>query len=187
LSVNHEWGADGSQTSNLEGVASAEHAVFGYDFPKIDYSAELTAYPSLTDWGRVRLEFDLHFRRAGVVDRVVDHLGGPVVPDVAHVVGQIGHVGRHHIAPHEVFLQPRAGKSLPDRGQKFQTVNAGTGRALGFDESVPHQSLQVAACDLSGDAESSREAGTDSVSVGGDQVESSLASRGFVIDHEPVS
>ena len=68
LSVNHEWANDGTQTSNLEAPIAVEHAIFAYDFPKVDYSTKATVYPSLTDWGRVRLDLDFHFRREIVKD-----------------------------------------------------------------------------------------------------------------------
>jgi hypothetical protein len=72
VSVNHEWAADGGQASNVEAVLGVEHAIFGYDFPKINYSTQLAVYPSLNDWGRVRLELDLAFRKEIVSDLFVD-------------------------------------------------------------------------------------------------------------------
>jgi hypothetical protein len=63
VSVNREWANDGTQTNNIEGVVGLQHAIFTYNFPKTDYSANLAFYPSLSNWGRVRLDGDLHARR----------------------------------------------------------------------------------------------------------------------------
>jgi hypothetical protein len=63
VSFNREWANDGTQSDNVEGVIGIEHAIFTYNFPKTDYSTEVAFYPSLTDWGRIRLDLDLRARR----------------------------------------------------------------------------------------------------------------------------
>ena len=71
-SVNREWSANDTQTNNIEGVVTAEHAIFGYDFPKIDYATQLDVFPSLSDWGRVRVELDIRFSREMIKDFFAD-------------------------------------------------------------------------------------------------------------------
>jgi hypothetical protein len=68
LSVNREWSADNSGGYNLEAFLSVEHSVFRYDYPKTDVTAELTVYPGLTNWGRVRSELDISASREIVKD-----------------------------------------------------------------------------------------------------------------------
>ena len=49
----------GTELSNaLEALASARFDFFRLDPPKTDVMVSLSAYPSLTDFGRLRLEFD---------------------------------------------------------------------------------------------------------------------------------
>jgi hypothetical protein len=71
-SVNREWADDGTKSDNVEGVLTIEHAIFGYDFPKIDYATQLDVFPGLSDWGRVRLELDIRFSREVVKDFFAD-------------------------------------------------------------------------------------------------------------------
>jgi putative salt-induced outer membrane protein YdiY len=71
-SVNREWSANDTQTNNIEGVVTAEHAIFGYDFPKIDYATQLDVFPNLSDWGRVRVELDIRFSREMIKDFFAD-------------------------------------------------------------------------------------------------------------------
>lgn len=68
LAVNHEWAADGSETTNLEAQIGAEHAIFTYNTPKTDYSTQVVLYPSLSNWGRVRLDLNIHARREVIKD-----------------------------------------------------------------------------------------------------------------------
>jgi putative salt-induced outer membrane protein YdiY len=63
LSVNREWANDGTRTDNIEAMLGGDHAIFTYNFPKTDYSLGAAFYPSLSDWGRVRLDIDLHAKR----------------------------------------------------------------------------------------------------------------------------
>ena len=48
--------ADGSTT--VEGQVSAQLDAFRYNSPKLDLSKSLMVYPGITDWGRVRIDFD---------------------------------------------------------------------------------------------------------------------------------
>jgi hypothetical protein len=69
LSVNREWSETIVDDSyNLEAFLTAEHSVFRYDYPKTDITTELTVYPSLTSWGRLRGELDISASREIVAD-----------------------------------------------------------------------------------------------------------------------
>ena len=68
LSGNREWSGDREGEYNLEAFASVEHAVFRYDYPKTDITSEITVYPNLTTWGRVRSEVDISASREVVKD-----------------------------------------------------------------------------------------------------------------------
>jgi hypothetical protein len=48
--------AEGSTT--VEGQVSAQFDAFRYNSPKLDLSTSLMIYPGITDWGRVRIDFD---------------------------------------------------------------------------------------------------------------------------------
>ena len=68
LSVNREYSENSNGQTNLEAFLTAEHSVFRYDYPKTDITTEVTVYPSLTDWGRVRAEIDISASRELVPD-----------------------------------------------------------------------------------------------------------------------
>ena len=58
LVVNNEEGVDVPNTQNLEGLASFRSSFFTYDGAKTNFSTKLDYYPSLSNWGRQRLQFD---------------------------------------------------------------------------------------------------------------------------------
>jgi hypothetical protein len=69
LSVNREWSSTSvGDDYNLEGFLSVQHSVFRYDYPKTDITTEVTVYPGLTTWGRVRAEIDISASREIVSD-----------------------------------------------------------------------------------------------------------------------
>lgn len=68
LSVNEEWSADQDGEYNLESFISVAHSAFRYDFPKINLASDLSVYPSLNNWGRVRGELDIDASREIVKD-----------------------------------------------------------------------------------------------------------------------
>jgi hypothetical protein len=72
LSVNREWASNDSTSNNLEAVATLEHDIFAYNFPRIDYTATLSVYPSLSDWGRFRSILNFYVRREIVSDFFVE-------------------------------------------------------------------------------------------------------------------
>ena len=45
--------------------------MFRYDYPKTDITTEITVYPSLSDWGRLRSELDISASREIVKDFTV--------------------------------------------------------------------------------------------------------------------
>ena len=60
LLTNRERTIDSSLVSNnLEFLAAMAYKWFRYSQPKLDISSGLNFYPSLTTWGRIRLEYDL--------------------------------------------------------------------------------------------------------------------------------
>lgn len=69
LSGNQEKAVgDTDDTYNLEAFVSVGYSVFRYDFPKTDFSGDVTVYPNLTSWGRIRSEVDITGRREIVSD-----------------------------------------------------------------------------------------------------------------------
>jgi hypothetical protein len=59
LSVNQEWSNNyETRTSNLEVMAGVSFQKYKHITPKIDFSSFVLVYPSLTSWGRVRLNFE---------------------------------------------------------------------------------------------------------------------------------
>jgi len=68
LAGSHEWYVDTTeasgkrQLSNLEASIAGSYRAFRYDSPELDFTANVQAYPSLSDWGRVRFEGDLRVR-----------------------------------------------------------------------------------------------------------------------------
>jgi hypothetical protein len=71
LSVNREWSGNSDGGYNLEAFVSGRHSLFRYDYPKTDITSEITIYPSLTSWGRVRSELDISASREIVPDFTV--------------------------------------------------------------------------------------------------------------------
>jgi hypothetical protein len=68
LALNKEWNAEGPSDLNLEGVLMTGYKYFRYHTPKADITVTATVFPGLTDWGRIRAEFDTVFRREMVKD-----------------------------------------------------------------------------------------------------------------------
>jgi hypothetical protein len=68
LSVTYENQADGTSKESLEGLINGSFSKFIYDSPKVNLDAGITFYPSLSDWGRVRLEASATLKREMVKD-----------------------------------------------------------------------------------------------------------------------
>jgi hypothetical protein len=61
LSFNIEDRGDSTgYISNLEGLFMIQYKKFRYIFPKISIDAQYILYPGLTDWGRVRMDFQVN-------------------------------------------------------------------------------------------------------------------------------
>jgi hypothetical protein len=71
LSVNEELPVDGEGVENLDGLISFRQSYFTYDFPKTDLSLSTDVFPGLSQWGRVRVEFNGSFKREIVHDFTV--------------------------------------------------------------------------------------------------------------------
>jgi uncharacterized protein DUF481 len=63
LRVNREKPLEGETTTNTEVAAVLIFDRFRYDFPKVDLYATLAGFASVSDWGRVRLELDVRWKR----------------------------------------------------------------------------------------------------------------------------
>jgi len=63
LSFNDERGVDTEPTQNVEFIATFRTSYYAYDFPKTNLDVGLQYFPSLTDFGRQRIQFDSTVRR----------------------------------------------------------------------------------------------------------------------------
>ncbi len=63
LVVNDEHGIDTASTQNVEGLVDVRGSFYTYDRPKTDISGVFQYYPSLSNWGRQRLQVDVSVRR----------------------------------------------------------------------------------------------------------------------------
>jgi hypothetical protein len=48
--------------TNFEAILAGSFDAFRYVSPKLDFTVSLNAFPSMTDWGRIRLNFDTRLR-----------------------------------------------------------------------------------------------------------------------------
>lgn len=71
LSASSELPVDGDATESLDALLVVRQSYFTYDSPKTDISTILNVYPGLSQWGRVRLEFDGKVKREIVKDFTV--------------------------------------------------------------------------------------------------------------------
>jgi hypothetical protein len=73
LAVNREWrGGEEPDGTTLEAVLTADYRFFQYSSPKADISVSLQLFPSITKWGRYRMEFSTRFRREMITDFYLD-------------------------------------------------------------------------------------------------------------------
>lgn len=68
VGVSKEFNAAADPTNNLEGVLSLQYDWFQRQSPKLDLEVKLTAFPSLSETGRVRGLFDAQLRKEFVKD-----------------------------------------------------------------------------------------------------------------------
>jgi hypothetical protein len=100
LVVNQERGVDQEPTSNVEGVLSVRYSYYRYDRPKTMFDLSTQYYPSLSNWGRQRVEMDSAVTRELWKDfiaalNVFDSFdSAPPNPDAAHNdVGVVASIG----------------------------------------------------------------------------------------------
>lgn len=60
--VNHEIPSEGDAETNLEGVMRVSYDYFIYSDPERIFNATLTVFPSITDFGRWRTDFNTDFK-----------------------------------------------------------------------------------------------------------------------------
>ena len=63
LSVNDEHGVDTEPTQNIEAIVTFRTSYYAYDFPKTNIDVGFQYFPSLSDFGRQRMQFDSTVRR----------------------------------------------------------------------------------------------------------------------------
>jgi hypothetical protein len=63
LFVNNEIGVDTEATQNLEAVAGLRASYYSYDRPRTNLDFSFEYFPSLSDWGRQRIQMDAALRR----------------------------------------------------------------------------------------------------------------------------
>ena len=73
FAVNEEFvsGAEPSGTS-VEALLAGKYSFYKYDAPESDLSLGLVVFPGLTEWGRVRAEFDARLRHEIIKDFFFD-------------------------------------------------------------------------------------------------------------------
>jgi hypothetical protein len=59
VGTNELLQGDVKSQQNLEGLLGVDYSRYIYNDPKLDLTASLYAYPSITESGRVRAQFDL--------------------------------------------------------------------------------------------------------------------------------
>src|SRR5262245_4794267 len=63
LSINDERGVDTEPTQTVEGIMTFRTSYYAYDFPKTNLDVAFQYFPSLSDFGRQRIQFDSSVRR----------------------------------------------------------------------------------------------------------------------------
>ena len=63
IAVNEEQGLDTEATQNVEAVLSFRTSFYTYDSPKTEFDATMQYFPSLSTWGRQRLQLDTSLKR----------------------------------------------------------------------------------------------------------------------------
>jgi hypothetical protein len=66
--VNNEKGVDTETTQTVEGLLGARFSFYKYDRPKTNVDATIKYFPSLSQWGRQRVQVDAYLKREFVKD-----------------------------------------------------------------------------------------------------------------------
>jgi hypothetical protein len=89
LNVNREIPTEGEQQTNIEAVFVLNYNYFKFSTPERSFNTELMVFPSITDWGRWRANFNTDFRWEMVSDLywILDFYASfdsaPISPDAA--------------------------------------------------------------------------------------------------------
>ncbi len=76
LSVNRESFTDTSKpTFNLEALLALNYQLFIYDSPKTSLKTNFNVFPGMTDWGRIRLNYDITLSWEIIIDLYWDLSG----------------------------------------------------------------------------------------------------------------
>jgi hypothetical protein len=63
VAVNNEQGVDTQTTQNIEAIMNLRASYYSYDRPRTNIDFSFEYYPSLSDWGRQRIQLDGAVRR----------------------------------------------------------------------------------------------------------------------------
>ena len=66
--VNREQPVEGETSNSAEALLTVGYSTFMYDFPKLSLDTSLMIFPSLTEGGRLRLQFNTSVRREIISD-----------------------------------------------------------------------------------------------------------------------
>ncbi len=72
LGVAHEESSDGTADTDLEGIFQTRYDAFLYDTPKLDLTANLYLFPSITETGRIRSNYDITLSKEFIEDLSLD-------------------------------------------------------------------------------------------------------------------
>ena len=69
LSLNRENFIDTTEgATNLEGLIALNYQLYIYDSPKASLSTDIVAFPGLTDWGRIRVNYNITLSWEIIID-----------------------------------------------------------------------------------------------------------------------
>jgi uncharacterized protein DUF481 len=63
IAVNNEQNVDADPTKNVEGILTFRTSYYAYDRPRTNFDLAIQYYPSLSNWGRQRIQFNTSARR----------------------------------------------------------------------------------------------------------------------------
>ncbi len=72
LAVAREESGDGTAETNLEGILQTTYESFLYDTPKLDLTVNLLVFPGISDFGRVRSNYEVTLSKEFVSDFFLD-------------------------------------------------------------------------------------------------------------------
>jgi hypothetical protein len=69
LTVNREWFIDSTEAvNNIEALINGQYRLFVYDHPKIGLATSLNLFPSITNFGRIRSDFNVDLDWEIIID-----------------------------------------------------------------------------------------------------------------------